>query len=103
MTRISIFSGHPVTVIAAGPIHYYFGRLVGRTESVIRVHLRRAVQHAHAINIRGVIVETVGGVTVEVDCRNVTSPASRGGSLLMLEIVEPSSLDIRVSPEATSP
>jgi hypothetical protein len=103
MTRITIFSGHPVTVIAAGPIHYYFGRLVGRTESAIRVHLRRAVQHAHAINIRGVIVETVGGVTVEVDCRNVTSPTSQGGSLLILEIVEPSSLDIRVSPEATSP
>lgn len=101
MTRILILSGHPVTVIAAGPIHYYFGRLVGRTESVIRVHLRRAVLHAHAINIRRVIIETVGGVTVEIDCRNVTSLTSRGGGLLLLEIVEPSSVDIRVTPEKT--
>jgi uncharacterized membrane protein YcaP (DUF421 family) len=96
MTRISILRGHPVTIISAGPIRYYFCRLIDVTKNLIRLQLRRAVRDAHRINIQGVILETLGGVTVEIDCRNVTSLTSPGGSLLTLEILAPSSLDIRV-------
>ena len=94
MIRVSVSSGHPVTIMAAGPVHYYFGRLISATENAIRLHLRRAVRDAHAIDTRSVIIETVGGVTVEVDCRNITLP---GSSVLTLEILEPPSLEIRVA------
>lgn len=101
MTRISILRGHPVTIIAAGPVRYYFCRLIDVTKNLIRLQLRRAVRDAHTINIKAVILETLGGVTVKVDCRNVTSFTAPGGSLLTLEILKPSSLDIQLSRRKT--
>lgn len=94
MTRISILRGHPVTIIAAGPVRYYFCRLIDVTKNLIRLQLRRAVRDVQTINIRGVILETLGGVTVEIDCRNITSIR---GSQLTLEILEPALLEIRIT------
>jgi uncharacterized membrane protein YcaP (DUF421 family) len=94
MTRISILSGHPVTIIAAGPVRYHFCQLIDVTKNLIRLQLRRAVRDAQTINIQGVILETLGGVTVEIDCRNITSIR---GSQLTLEILEPALLEIRIT------
>jgi hypothetical protein len=98
MTRVSVSSGHPITVIAADPVGYHFCQLIDVTKNVVRLRLRRAVPDARAINIRSIIIEALGNVTVEIDCRNISAP---GGSFLSLEIVEPVSLDIRVADSRT--
>lgn len=94
MIRLTVSPKHPLTVIGTDATRYHFGQLISVTNNVIRVQLRRAVLDAHTIDIRSVIIETLARVTVEIDCRNISSP---GSDLLTLEILEPPLLDIRVA------
>lgn len=61
----------------------------------MRLRLRRAVPSIPLLRIRSVIIETLGGVTIQIDCRNVSA---RGDRLVNLEFQNPASLNFQIIP-----
>jgi hypothetical protein len=95
MIRITVAPKHPVTIVAADGHHFYFARLISVSKNIMRVQLRKAVPSVAQLKASNVIIETLGRVTIELSCRNVSTSTDR---LMKLEFPNPTSLDIRITP-----
>lgn len=98
MIRITVSPKHPVTVVAADERRFHFAQLLGVSKNVMRLRLRKAVPSAALLNASSVIIETLGAVTIQIGCRNVSSLRDR---VLKLQFHDTSSLDMRVTGEET--
>jgi hypothetical protein len=95
MIRITVSPKHPVTVVAADERRFHFAQLFGASRNIMRVRLRKAVPSVALLNASSVIIETLGAVTIQIDCRNVSA---KGDRILRLKFPDPASLDIQITP-----
>jgi hypothetical protein len=95
MIRLTVSSKHPVTIVAAGARRFHFARLISVSRNIMHVQLRKAVPPVAVLNATSAIIETLGGLSVQIDCRNVSTRRER---LLTLEFQNPASLDIQITP-----
>lgn len=61
----------------------------------MRLRLRHAAPSIALLRVRSVIIEALGGVTIELSCRNVSTGTDR---LLKLEFPDPASLEFQITP-----
>jgi hypothetical protein len=99
MIRITVSPKHPITIVAADERRFHFAQLVGVSKNVMRLRLRKAVPSAALLNASSVIIETLGAVTIQIGCRNISSVRDR---FLKLQFQDAPSLDIRVSQKETT-
>lgn len=93
MIRITVSPKHPVTIVAADARRFHFARLITVSRNIMRVQLRKAVPSV-SLNASSVIIETLGRVRVQIDCRNIST---RGERFLNLEFQNPASLDFQIT------
>lgn len=94
MIRLIVSPKHPVTIVAADARRFHFARLISVSRNTMRVQLRKAVPPVALLNATSVLIETLGGVSVQIDCRNVSTKEER---LLNLEFQNPASLDLQIT------
>lgn len=95
MIRITVSPKHPVTVVAADARRFHFARLISVSRNTMRVQLRKAVPSVSLLNASSVMIETLGDVSIQIDCRNVSTRRDR---LLNLEFQNPALLDLQITP-----